>query len=265
VFILVSNEFGLYLRELRKSKEMTLRELAKSASVSQSYITNVENKKRGTPSPDILKKLAEALETSYEELMIKAGYWDKKHSSEDKELFERIYNEEADMLERINFLLTKLSDEEGEFSDELHSEIYKIFGGWLPRQYDGMWDFDDYLNDDANNDNDEMSEPSIVDMHNEFNLAYNRKNILKGLKQYNGFHKSFEDVLNELIILADKSGYEVGESKVIFTEIDLNEILSDQSVIIRFNKKLISPKNRYQLIGYIDALLIIEKTMGEDS
>ena len=67
-------KFGNYLRTLRKERGLTVKKVADLSDVSQSYITNVENNKRGTPSPDILKKLAEPLGVTYAELMVKAGY-----------------------------------------------------------------------------------------------------------------------------------------------------------------------------------------------
>ncbi|PQP89680.1 helix-turn-helix domain-containing protein [Paenibacillus sp. AR247] len=71
---MINHEFGPYLRELRKKKGMTVAELAKKSNVSQSYLTNVENKKRGVPSPDILKRLYIHLDVEYLELMKAAGY-----------------------------------------------------------------------------------------------------------------------------------------------------------------------------------------------
>jgi transcriptional regulator with XRE-family HTH domain len=69
-------EFGMYLRELRKSKNITVKDLASASNVSQSYLTNVENNKRGVPSPDVLKRLYSHLDVDYMELMRSAGYID---------------------------------------------------------------------------------------------------------------------------------------------------------------------------------------------
>ena len=66
--------FGKELRRLRKEKKLTVRTLAELAKVSQSYITNIENGKRGIPSPEILQKLSKPLGVPYLELMRIAGH-----------------------------------------------------------------------------------------------------------------------------------------------------------------------------------------------
>lgn len=55
------------LRRIRKSKDMTVRDLAKASGVAPSTISNVENGQR-KPQPHTLEALAGALETSVEEL-----------------------------------------------------------------------------------------------------------------------------------------------------------------------------------------------------
>lgn len=69
-----TNDFGNYLRALRKSKSLTTRKVADLSGVSQSFISNLENGNRGLPSPEILQKLSTALGVNYIELMEKAGY-----------------------------------------------------------------------------------------------------------------------------------------------------------------------------------------------
>lgn len=71
-----AKEFGSYIRQLRNNKEMTIRQLELYSGVSNSYLSQLENGKRGIPSPDIIKKLSEGLKVSYTEMMIKAGYID---------------------------------------------------------------------------------------------------------------------------------------------------------------------------------------------
>lgn len=62
------------LRDLRKLKGFTIRELADRSGVSAAYISQLENGNRGIPSPDVLMKLSEGLNTSYSDLMEIAGY-----------------------------------------------------------------------------------------------------------------------------------------------------------------------------------------------
>lgn len=69
-------EFGKYLKSIRTGKNLSLRKLEELSGVSNAYISQLENGKRGTPSPDILKKISGPLEIEYSHLMEKAGYLD---------------------------------------------------------------------------------------------------------------------------------------------------------------------------------------------
>jgi HTH-type transcriptional regulator, competence development regulator len=66
--------FGEYLRRLRKDKGLTLKQVEKSAKVSNAYVSLVERGLRNPPHPDILKRLAKAYEVSQRELLVAAGY-----------------------------------------------------------------------------------------------------------------------------------------------------------------------------------------------
>jgi SOS-response transcriptional repressor LexA/DNA-binding XRE family transcriptional regulator len=67
-------KFGENLKELRKRKGLKIRELEALAKVSNAYLSQLENGKRGKPSPEIIKKLAPHLGVTYTELMKLAGY-----------------------------------------------------------------------------------------------------------------------------------------------------------------------------------------------
>jgi transcriptional regulator with XRE-family HTH domain len=62
------------LKDYRKLKGYTIREVADRSGVSSAYISQLENGNRGIPSPEILMKLSEGLNISYSELMARAGY-----------------------------------------------------------------------------------------------------------------------------------------------------------------------------------------------
>jgi SOS regulatory protein LexA len=67
-------KFGAYLKQLRKEKGLTIRDLTKKTGVSNAYISQMETGKRGIPTPEILRKIHEPLGVGYDELMVKAGY-----------------------------------------------------------------------------------------------------------------------------------------------------------------------------------------------
>jgi transcriptional regulator with XRE-family HTH domain len=68
------------LRDLRKLKGFTIRELADRSGVSAAYISQLENGNRGIPSPDVLMKFSEGLNISYSELMEIAGYLESRQT-----------------------------------------------------------------------------------------------------------------------------------------------------------------------------------------
>lgn len=68
-------KFGERIRELRKKKGMTLRELAPLVGVGFHYISKIENEKLDFgdyPGEDLIVKLATALEVDTDELLILA-------------------------------------------------------------------------------------------------------------------------------------------------------------------------------------------------
>ena len=70
------SDFGDYLRSLRERQKMSLREVAAKTGVSVSYITQIENRRRKAPGPDVLKKLAPAYNVPVRDLLRAAGYLD---------------------------------------------------------------------------------------------------------------------------------------------------------------------------------------------
>jgi transcriptional regulator with XRE-family HTH domain len=63
---------GEYIREQRAAAQLSLRQLAKAADVSNPYLSQVERGLR-RPSAEILAQIAKALEISAESLYIRAG------------------------------------------------------------------------------------------------------------------------------------------------------------------------------------------------
>lgn len=66
---------GEYLKDLRKSKSLTLSKLATLSGVSQPFLSQIENGSRN-PSPEVLNKIAPALEVPSLLLLKKAGMLD---------------------------------------------------------------------------------------------------------------------------------------------------------------------------------------------
>lgn len=64
--------FGRKIRELRLKKQMTQRELAKQAGIDVTYISKLERGQFAPPSERVIRRMAQALECDYEELMLVA-------------------------------------------------------------------------------------------------------------------------------------------------------------------------------------------------
>jgi len=66
--------FGNYMRRLRKAKGLTLKQVETQAKVSNAYISQIERGLRRPPHPDILKRLAKTYDVQHRELLVAAGY-----------------------------------------------------------------------------------------------------------------------------------------------------------------------------------------------
>jgi transcriptional regulator with XRE-family HTH domain len=73
---------GNFIREQRRSAQLSLRKLAKLAGVSNPYLSQIERGLR-RPSADILNAIAKALRISAETLYVKAGILDDRKGRED--------------------------------------------------------------------------------------------------------------------------------------------------------------------------------------
>ncbi|TYR82117.1 helix-turn-helix transcriptional regulator [Priestia megaterium] len=67
-------DFGSCIKEMREEKGLSGRELARRASISQAYLSQLERGENKKPSPEIIKKIAKGLDVDYNELMTLAGY-----------------------------------------------------------------------------------------------------------------------------------------------------------------------------------------------
>lgn len=72
---------GEFIRDQRDQAEMSLRQLAKAAEVSNPYLSQVERGLR-KPSAEILNRIAQGLRISAETLYVKAGILDQREGDE---------------------------------------------------------------------------------------------------------------------------------------------------------------------------------------
>jgi len=73
---------GEYIRQQRNTAQISLRQLAKSAGVSNPYLSQIERGLR-KPSAEILQQIAKALRISAEALYVQAGILDERYGDSD--------------------------------------------------------------------------------------------------------------------------------------------------------------------------------------
>lgn len=77
-----ASKLGGYIREQRTNAELSLRQLARAAGVSNPYLSQVERGLR-RPSAEILSRIAAALRISAETLYVRAGILEEHHGNHD--------------------------------------------------------------------------------------------------------------------------------------------------------------------------------------
>ena len=85
-------KLGSYLRELRRRKRLSLREVQEETGASGSYLSQVEQGKRH-PSAHLLRKVAPAYGASVRDLLVMAGYLNEPEvNMSDQERIEWAFN-----------------------------------------------------------------------------------------------------------------------------------------------------------------------------
>ncbi len=73
--MLLKEDLGIYLKQLRQSKGLSLREVNKLTNISYTHLNMIENGKRNV-TPALLRNLAQLYSVNYIDLYEKAGYID---------------------------------------------------------------------------------------------------------------------------------------------------------------------------------------------
>lgn len=71
---------GEFIKKLREERKLSINQLALYSDVSAAHISRIERGLR-EPSPEILKKVSQALKVPYEDLMKIAGYLDQQDNN----------------------------------------------------------------------------------------------------------------------------------------------------------------------------------------
>lgn len=232
-------EFGVYLKELRENKDLTLTQLGDLIDYSNPYLSQIENGKRNNmPSPAILKKLSDVLEVSYTELMIKAGHWDTVDTNE---IIKERYQKQNNIAEEKAVI--------GNYFYELHSMKSRISA--LQKVL---------TNSNSDRDKDEANKELIILLEK---FGDTEKSMLE---QINMINTSIVDVkeLNEVLekaierdVAIDVQNFLDGTFEELETKIDLTEVLNSNQNIY-FEKRLLTPYQRQQLLNIAEIIFNVE-------
>jgi len=105
----MTENLGKYLREKRKQKKMTLRQVEEATGIQNAYLSQLENGKIANPSPKYLHKIAGVFGVPYGMLLEMAGYPALEESKTVKRLVSKEFStvtrdEEEKLLEYLLFL-----------------------------------------------------------------------------------------------------------------------------------------------------------------
>jgi transcriptional regulator with XRE-family HTH domain len=106
---------GVYLRLLRSTKSLSLREVERKIGVSNAVLSQIESGQVKRPSPHTLYKLAELYVVPYEELMARAGYPVPSRSAEGAQSAHAVFirlgiiteDEEGELLDYLVFIRSR--------------------------------------------------------------------------------------------------------------------------------------------------------------
>ncbi|MBU8567601.1 helix-turn-helix transcriptional regulator [Virgibacillus pantothenticus] len=269
----MEKDIGKFIAEHRKESGFkSQRQLAEKSGISAATISRIESNTQ-RPNPETLKTLSRYLKTtSYQELMIIAGYWEENDGT-NKEISD-IYENEHTKEEKIINIIKNIVDDEGKFPAEYHQDIFKIFGGYAEDDYlherssfksrseFDEWYMDFYLIQD------DLSENDIEECIEEFNKFYNYKTVKHGIlnldKNFICLNKTLEDFLLELEEFINKHDLKILLSDQSHEKEFLDKLeLSDEKLLEEFNlvldgKKLTEDEAK-GIIAYLRSLRQFDK------
>lgn len=73
----IMNELGIFIKNKRTEKRLSIRRLAELANISHTEVKRIEDGLRKQTSPQVLRSIASALCVPYEDLLAAAGYIDE--------------------------------------------------------------------------------------------------------------------------------------------------------------------------------------------
>lgn len=206
--------FGLYLKELRANNNLTQRELAKLANISNAEISRIESGFRVNPSPDVLRAIAPHLNLPYESLMEKAGYLNLKSP---------IVTISSQLEDKFNTTMTNSLIGSGWSVDFVKHEFQPIGDILAKKDKDKWFIIFNNIKSRKDNDNNFRNRMQLVDFMNYSYgriVTYNEENLSKisiAVEDINCFNKLKEFPPRYLNI----------KSSIILIDLELQKVLDE--------------------------------------
>lgn len=271
------SEYGKLQRKLRKEQKLSIRSLSELSGVSHSYLSQVENGERPTPSPEIINKIATALKYDYFVLMRAAGYLNSDFAvlSRKGDPLSDFLNAPIEAQERI--LLSQKVILMGEIKTLSTKELTKKFNEWKSKIV-GLGDWIGFYREIEGFTIEELSsktgiseeslrmiekEGDIIskDTNNlEYNLNLNQLVELEEVLNINDLHKAFgfDKVFNDSKELVKEYIENMKKEKWIVSfsvpKIKTNE--ENENTIIKLSEE--EAKQRFL---YLENLLTMEESI----
>ncbi|MCF2434583.1 helix-turn-helix domain-containing protein [Streptomyces thinghirensis] len=116
---------GEYLREQRRNAQLSLRQLADAAGVSNPYLSQIERGLR-KPSAEVRQQVAKALRISAETLYVRAGILDAERDRDDVETRAEVVLADPSLNERQKQVLLQIYEsfrKENGFGNDADDEV----------------------------------------------------------------------------------------------------------------------------------------------
>ena len=130
-------EFGKNIRKIRKTRDLTLKEISDEAELSEAYLSDIERGKIKSPGLDVVKRLAEVLEVSIDKIANTKQTGETENSGEFIEGEELAFGSsnlgiDSDMVEKaLEYPAVRLTIKvfaDSSISQEVKAEFDRIIG-----------------------------------------------------------------------------------------------------------------------------------------
>ncbi|SEN87062.1 Helix-turn-helix [Amphibacillus marinus] len=237
---MIKIKIGEIIKELRNKKGISARELSRRSGISQPYLSQLETGKNNNPTNEVLKKIASGLSIEFVELIHLSNY----------------YNAEEVEKNKINKLLSEMTDLKGYFLPHLKEDVFYAIREsnlYMAHAFHNASDASGYermFTDYFLNKNDEWtySERDHEDMAKDFDKAYNIRTMLEVIEQGETTIEELESFSNLLNDIANKHNIAITGNEEV--EADLYKVIKHKNVHYKQNK--LNDNDKIIIAAYLD-------------